>query len=571
MGQLARHNLTARGFVALSVAAALAVPGTASAAPRSRREPGKITAGQFAPARPPAASYGPNPNEECLTSGVFDDVMRQLEGTAKSNSRKAPTMDGRLCAVAEAFLGWDPSHDGVPRPKVLTFTSQWFGVPATVGAPTIATFETEDTRVIAQKVAEAVTNEVMRASYPRVGLATQRLRKGTTKIAFVVLDAAVELDPLPRRLELGQTAKLSGKLLGGAAEPRVLVSDSVGKLSEPKQGGADAFAAEVACGDRKGRVQVELRAEGGTGKTGTLAVFPVLCAEDLPKSVALAPEPWPTDQAGAESKIFELLNAERAQGGLPPLERDPVVGKVARELAADIAARGGTPGGASIEERLKAEGIASQVILQSAAADRTYERAQDRLVASATNRSNIMTTEANKVGVGAVTQNDLEGHPVVIVTEVFVKELPPIDVAKVRQQLRDAVTQKRKDARTNALADDATLDATAQKYAEALAAGGGTLPKEKSQELTAPLNTGFRSVTMVSGAKPEPLDLAEEPQTTATGKVLGVGAAQGRHPVLGRNAVYAVIMVGTPRGATEPASATPAKKKKAAAPAKPKT
>ncbi len=569
MGELARHHLTARGVAAVCLALAVAAPGTATAA-RSRREPGKISDGQFAPARPPAADYGPNKNEDCLTGGTLDDVLRQLSGTAKSHGRKAPEPDARVCAVAEAFLGWEPAKDGVPRPRVLAFTSQWFGLPAPVNPPTIATLETEDTRVIAEKVVEAATNEALRASVSRVGLATQRLRKGVTKVVFVVLDAPVELDPLPRRLEPGQTAKLSGKLLGGATEPEVLVSDVVGKLSEPKQGEGDAFAADVACGDRKGRIQIEIRAGAGTGKTGTVASFPVLCGEQLPASVAVASQPWPTNQAGAERKIFDLLNGERAQAGLPPVEFDPAVANVAREISADIAARGGTPGGPSVDERLKKAGIASQVVLQSAAADRSYERAHERLVASPSNRANIMTTEANKVGVGATTAQDSEGHPLVILSEVFIKELPPVDVEQVRQQLRDAVGQKRKDARTNALTPDATLDATAQKYAEALAAAGGSLPKEKAQEITAPLNAGFRTVTMVSGAKPEPLDLAEEPQSTAAGKVLGVGVAQGRHPVLGRNAVYAVIMVGATRSAAaEPASA-PAKKKKAA-PAKPKT
>ncbi len=566
MGQLARHLRTARGVAVLCVALGVGAFSTTAEAARTRREPGVVKDGQFAPARPQSPTYGPNKNEDCVTSGLFDDVLRALSGTAKANGRKAPEPDGRLCAVAEAFLGWDPARDGTPRPRVLAFASYWFGLPAPVNPPTIATIETEDYRVLSEKIVTAVTNEALRASYPRVGLVSQRVRKGVTKFAFVVLDVPLELDPLPRRLEPGQSAKLSGKLLGGAAEPKILVSDAVGKLVEPKEGTGDAFTADVACGDRKGRIQVEIRAEGGTGKTGTVASFPVLCGEPLPASIVLAGEQWPTDRAGAEKKIFDAVNAERAQAGLTPLELDAAVSKVARDVAADIAAHGGQTGGPSIDERLKKEGIASQVVLQSAAADRTYERAHERLVQSPTNRSNLMTTEANKVGIGAETANDAEGHPVVVVTEVFVKELPPVDVANVRQQLRDAVAQKRKDARTTPLSDDATLDATAQKYAEALAAAGGTLPKEKASELTAPLNTGYRTVVMVSGAKPEPLDLAEEPQATAPGKVLGVGVAQGKHPVLGRNAVYSVIMVGTPRAGA--AEAPPKKKATKTAPAK---
>jgi hypothetical protein len=146
-----------------------------------------------------------------------------------------------------------------------------------------------------------------------------------------------------------------------------------------------------------------------------------------------------------------------------------------------------------------------------------------------------------------VSKTDAEGRPIVYVTEVLVRELPKADVEQTRQALRSAVAQKRKDARTNAVASDPTLEGVAQKYAEALAGAGGTLSKEEASQLTAPLNKAFTKVTMVSGAKQEPLDFAEEPQTTAPGKTLGVGVATGRHPVLGRNATYVVLMVGTPR------------------------
>ena len=205
----------------------------------------------------------------------------------------------------------------------------------------------------------------------------------------------------------------------------------------------------------------------------------------------------------------------------------------------------------------------------SAAAERHFERAHDRLVSSPSNRANIMNREVTSLGVGAVARPDAEGKPMVYVTELFIKELPPVDVAKARSDLRAAVAQERKDARTTAISAHPALDETAQEYAEALAAAGGTLPKEKQTELTAPLNKVFKAVTMVSGAKQEPLDFAEEPQVTMPGKSLGVGVAQGRHPVLGRNAVYVVLMVGSPRSEADPKADAVRGSRKAPSPAKP--
>jgi hypothetical protein len=69
-------------------------------------------------------------------------------------------------------------------------------------------------------------------------------------------------------------------------------------------------------------------------------------------------------------------------------------------------------------------------------------------------------------------------------------------------------------------------------------------------------------VSVTFGARPEPLDFAEEPEVTAPGKHFGVGVALGMNEKLGRNAVYAVIAVGQERGGKEEAPSAPKKGKK---------
>ena len=542
-----RSGAAALAFLlAAGCAGGAARPGAAKPAAGSadgQRAPAAAK-GQFAPAKPPAPAYGAQVGR-CPTGGVFRAVVDDLETAAKKSGRQGPVADGAVCAVAEAFLRWDQAA-GSPRPQVLAFVSQWFGLPAAVFPPSIAVIETEDVAILSERIVQAVGNTVLNAVQPRLGIATQRVGRDQTKVVVVLLDAPVEISPpFPKRLELGQKATLSGKLVAGLQSPKVVVSDAGGQVAEPEQPAGAAFGAEVACGDKPGRILVDIR---GTleGRSGLVASFPVACGADLPTSIAMAPEPWPSDPREAEKKILELVNQERAAAGLPALAWDDAVAGVARGISEGLASQGGT-GGVDVGERLRREGIGTPLVLQSAAAERTFERAHDRLVTSPGNRANIMNREVTSLGIGAVTKTDPQGSPLVYVTEVFIRQLPPVDMGKTRQALRDAVAQKRKDARTSALQPDATLDGSAQQYAEALAAAAGTLPKEKHAELTAPLNTGFKAVTMVSGAKQEPLDFAEESQVTAPGKSLGVGVAQGKHPVLGRNAVYVVLMVGTPR------------------------
>ena len=555
MTTMTRHfagGLVARG-VALTVAAAclLALP---SAAPAAE----ELKGGQFAPKGAPAAQYGPDAGRKCSMTPIFRYTLDELSGAAKRAKRPAPEADGQLCAIAEAFLAWDPTANGNPRPQVLQFASRWAGLSETIMPPVIATFDQGDEREIAERVVQsAAGSSALNATRPRIGMAVLQTRRGrdtVRKVAVVVLDAPIQVDPLPRRLEAGQQAVLSGKLLAGAKNPKVYVSDPVGNLSAPEQPPGDAFKAELRCGDRPGPINVEIRAEVDEVNT-MVGSFPVACAEPLPTSVALAGEPWPAEADAAEKKMFDLVNEARKAAGATPLTRDPAIAQGARAIAENIAQSGGAPTGPSVVDRLKKEGIASPLVLQSAAAERSFERAHDRLMASPRDRSTLLNREATNAGIGAISQKDADGRPVVYVTEVLIRELPPLDVAKVRGQLREAVAQKRKDARTNPLEDDAQLDEIAQKFSTALAEAGGNLTKEKQDELTSPLRKAFRTVTMVSGAKQEPLDFAEEPQTTSTGKVLGVGVAQGKHPVLGRNAVYVTLMIGTPKGAaTEAAS-----------------
>jgi uncharacterized protein YkwD len=564
---LAREWRPGAAALALAVAGCAAgAQGTSSssAAPQ-RAERAAALGGQFAPSAAPAPAYGAKVGR-CPSGDPFRQVINDLQDAAKRAGREGVKPDEPLCAVADAFLRWNES--AAPRPQVLAFVSQWFGLPAPVLPPSIAVIETEDPRILAERIVQAVGNSVLNAVHPRVGLATSHARRGSTKVVIVLVDAPVEIDPpFPKRLDPGQKATLSGRLLGGLKSPRVQVSDASGQLSAPEPGQGDTFQVEIACGDKPGRIVVEIRSEGE--KAGQVANFPVACGRDLPTSVAVAPEPWPTDPQQAESRILELVNAERSSAGLAPLKLDPAVSGVARGISEDIAGRGGAPGG-DVGERLKKEGIASQLILQSAASERSFERAHERLMSSPSNRANIMNREVTSVGIGAVSKPDADGKPTVYITEVFTKELPPVDLSKTRQELKAAVAQKRRDARMSALSVDPTLDEIAQKYADAIAEAGGSLPKEKQGEITAPLHRTMKTLTILSGAKPEPLDFAEEPQVTAVAKSVGIGVAQGKHPVLGRNAVYVAIMVGTPRGAdAEPAKAPVKGSSRKAAGAKP--
>ncbi len=506
----------------------------------NKRSPGTIANGVFTPTLPAAASYGVDPLRACPTHSIHGEVASKLKD--QSGGKPLPQPDGRLCELADTLLSWDSAD--TPPDSLLSFLSFYFGVPAPVRRVVITNIETEDVRMLAAPLADGIMSFAATASMPRYGLSTQWVRKGTTRIVLLLQEGTLALDPLPRKLAMGAQATLSGRVTESLDDPKLAIADVAGHLDTPQASGK-AFKAELKCGDKAGKIVVEIRADEQGSET-VPANFPVYCGEEPPTSVALAPARM-EEPAAFERKIFAQINAERTAAGLGPLLWDDAVAGVARavsEARRDAMKRGGSVT-SDVVHRLKQAEVMSPVVLQNSAQTRSVEDTATRFLMSPSHRANYMSTEATHAGVGVAPTTDAQGKPSAVVTELFVKELPPIDVSALREKLYGALARKRSDARASALHKDGTLEEMAQRYAAELAAARGELPKARERELTSPLYKGFLTVNILGGAKNEPLEFAEEPGVLSNGKLIGVGVAQGAHPVLGKNAVFVVVFIGT--------------------------
>src|SRR5262249_18452614 len=196
----------------------------------------------------------------------------------------------------------------------------------------------------------------------------------------------------------------------------------------------------------------------------------------------------------------------------------------------------------NLVERLKAVDVTSPVVLENPAQARSPQEAQARFSSSPPHRANFMSPEVTHSGIGIASFKAADGRSAVFVSELFVKQLPKVDADKLREELRKAMAQKRADARAPAVAKDAALEQVAQQYAQELAAAKGSLAKARADELLAPLRKSYKTLNLLSGSKAEPLEFAEEPTVVSSGKLLGIGVAQGANPVLGKNAVYVVAI-----------------------------
>jgi uncharacterized protein YkwD len=532
--RFSRGRLAAILLLALGCAAGIAA---------NKRSPGVIENGAFKPTRPPNPNYGPDPSLTCPERGIHDLVRDNVAELAKSGGKPLARPEGRLCAVADTLLGWEKEE--TPPGLVRAFLSNYFGLPTPVQLLVIAPIETEDQKEIATRVADNINNFATNAVQPRYGLFTQRVKKGVTKIVVAMQDQNFELDPLPRRLELGAQATLSGRLLPPLENPKVQYTDLSGKLRSAAGTDGKSFKADIKCGDKPGSIPIQIFG-GEKGAETPLANFTIACGMPLPTSVPLFEAPkGPVDPAQAEQKLFELMNADRVAAGLKPLELDKELSKIARGLS-ERRVKKVSISSADLASALKEAGISSPLVLESAAEAGSAEEAYARFSSNPTDRSYALNPDLTHIGIGAAP-GEVGGRPTIVITALFVKQLPPLDTKTLRAKLYEAVNRKRADARAPALAKDRLLDEIAQKYAEEMAAARGNLPKARQTELEAPLFKAFRTVNILGGVKSDPLEFAEEPGVIGPGKVIGIGVAQGTSAQLGKNSAFVVMFIGTRR------------------------
>jgi uncharacterized protein YkwD len=544
--------MTPRGGVPLAAAhaavALLLAAGCGANLAANRRSAGTIENGVFKPGRPPAPAYGNDPSLTCPEHGV--------NGLVQDGLGKVAQPDGRLCAVAETLLGWE---NDAPPENVIATVSQYFGLPQVVRRVTLQNFDTQESTATGTPTAGATPKDLAdllvapiksfaaTAQNARYGLVTQRVKKGVTRVALVLQDQSIELQPpFPRKLNPGQSAPLSGSVLGKLTNPKVQFSDAVGHLEQPKGTPGKNFSAEIKCGDHPGKILVQVSAESAEGGDVPVANFPVGCGMELPMTAnvgAAGAEATILDPPAAEKKIGELINQDRTQAGLKPLQVDDDLSKIARSISEDRA-KGKSTSSAELNQRLKEAEISAPQLYESLAQTTGAEQAYQLMSNNPQDRANAMNPNVTQVGIGVAPGAVINDKKTIIVTELFMKQLPPPDPEAIKAKLYQAIEQRRSDARAGAVTKDPELERVAQEYATEMAKDKGQVPRAKVSEIEAPLYRGFSKVDEIGGVKADPMEFAQEPGVVGDAKLVGIGTAVGVSPSFGKNSTYVIVLMG---------------------------
>lgn len=562
---------------AVALAFACGSAGCASIAAANKRSPGVIENGNFRPTLPAAETYGPNPKYVCPTNPINSGVQGTLNDRFKGKT--APDPEGRLCAVAETLLSWPTAEAGDTAPEsIRNFLANYFGLVSPLRPPILASFETDDSRMLTDPLTEPIASFAEDAKVPRYGLVTERTKqgnmtagdltqgksKGGTRAVIAVQDQNFELTaPLPRKIAPGGSAQLSGRVLAPATKIKTEIVDASGKLQTIKSQD-QTVTAQLSCGDRPGRILVQVAGER-EGVDVQFANFMVSCGGELATSVPVPGKETATTSEQDEKRLLELINKEREAAGQKPLESNSGLADISRKIS-DDRGKGKPTTSSQLIQAMRDADIGSPVILESAIQAFNGDNAFERLANSPSERATILNADANQIGIGVAKGPMVGKVPTVIATALLIKQVPPADPAEIKKSLYDAMVQRRKDARAEALTRDPVLEDVAQKYADAAAAAGGQVAPEKLTEILAPLYKQSMTVNQVGGFLPDAkgaVEVAQQPSVVGKGNLVGVGVALGRSPQFGKNAPFVVVFFGTrhqaPKGAGKPGKA--AKKK----------
>ena len=286
---------------------------------------------------------------------------------------------------------------------------------------------------------------------------------------ILVVAPLLHLDPLPRGVEAGETVRVAGRLVAGLGRPRVLDLSDGGEVVERFviDGGDGSFRADVPTPLGGGELWLEVLAEGDRGPE-VAALFPLYVGRPVsdrfrgivpPEEGALsAPEEL-------AALLFELVNADRARFGVPPLEWDGTLADVATGHALDMRDNDFvahvSPRSGDVGDRAQAARYVHLQIGENVARDTSVYSAEEALMRSLGHRQNILSRSYTHLGVGVAIEERLSGGPSLSLVQVFATPAQRLDPAHAAEQVRRRIATARHDQGLEPVRRLAALDRVA--------------------------------------------------------------------------------------------------------------
>ncbi len=265
-------------------------------------------------------------------------------------------------------------------------------------------------------------------------------------VTVLLTQRAVTFSPIPRDLRAGERFLFEGEIHAPFREPQVLVTTPDGNTDvldnfsdDPK-----SFRTYVRLGQQRGEYQLEVlaRYDMGPRVLGLCSLYlldegdqlhyekllQAARAGTLEPSRHTVKRPRAATESEAEETLLRLVNRDRAQAGLAPLEDNDVLGAMARAHSRDMRDREFfahvSPTTGRLADRADSSGIRYRRIGENIAVGYDVYEAQEALMRSPGHRMNLLDTDFSEIGVGVAFAEDAHGRRRVFVTQNFLVPFP---------------------------------------------------------------------------------------------------------------------------------------------------
>jgi uncharacterized protein YkwD len=310
------------------------------------------------------------------------------------------------------------------------------------------------------------------------------------------------------------------------------------------------FSFELPAND-EGEYRVELLAGSSLGPT-VVANFPVYVGVPPRTQITAVSDEASTSgtAASVQSKLFDLIQADRQRAGQKPIARMEALEAVALAHSIDmrdarfVGHTSKSTGSAS--DRVQRAGVRVALVLENVGRGYSAEGVHRGLMDSPGHRQNILSPEVSHIGIGVVEVTEGEGHAY-LVTELFTQLPEPIDVEQGREELAERLAKKREAAGLKAARDDELMSqlctATAREY---FASGAKERPliealSRKAASARLPYDrVGALMLVVTSIEQASEVAALIDPKA----KGIGIGVAQGTRSDTVENAIAVVVLLG---------------------------
>ena len=305
--------------------------------------------------------------------------------------------------------------------------------------------------------------------FNRAGVAAAALPGNEALVALVTAAHSTDLLPIPGRLQPGAIVEVDATLSPSLSSPRLFVLAPDARTQEPP----------VSVDGRRLRASVALLSGGeytlellatGPGGPEVAAIRRIFVGVAPPTS---PPAEMPRTETGVAA-VEHAIGRLRAAHGLPALQRDPALDRVAeghsREMARTRTFAHVLSSDGSMGDRLRKAGYAYQSAGENIGLSVDPLAAHEAIAASPAHLKNLLDPHHRRVGLGIARGTSPDGAEGVYLTEVLAA---PIEASRDPEgEVARLLQEKRRSAGLKPLARDARLDAIAAREVRALASGG---------------------------------------------------------------------------------------------------